>query len=164
MTVSLTVTSPPKRTQSPLTFQAEHSEAVPRRAALARSAAACSAGQASPSPPPQRPSAPAPPARARGSGQPCDSRKPLPNPRRSGRALTPPSLRCFTPRNQPGSSWKGRGAGGSSHCPQSPVENRARGSPFVCLSLSIFHCSRWSSSCGQQGKKEITGFSCTVCY
>lgn len=64
MTFSLTVTSPPKRTQSPLTFQAEHSEAVPRRAALARSAAACSTGQASPSPPPQRPSAP-----CQGAGQ-----------------------------------------------------------------------------------------------
>lgn len=163
MTVSLTVTSPPKRTQSPLTFQAEHSEAVPRRAALAAQQPAAPGKRL----PAHLPSAPAPQRPLPGRGAAASPATPgshCPIPGFLGERWHLPLERCFTPRNQPGSSWKVRGAGGSSHCPQSPVENRAGGSPFVCLSLSIFHCRRWSSSCGQQGKKEISGFSCTVCY
>lgn len=77
--IFLTVTSPPQWARSPLTFQAEHSEAVPWGASVPRASAGCSASTAV-SQPTSQPALP----RAGQSASAWDYRKPLPNPQLSG--------------------------------------------------------------------------------
>ena len=80
MAIFVTRTSPPKRTQSPLTFQTEHAEAVPWRGWCSAADAACGARHSCL--PAHLPSAHCQRARQRASA--CDYRKPLPNPQLSG--------------------------------------------------------------------------------
>lgn len=159
MTIFLTRPSPPIRTQSPLTFQAEHCEAVPWRGCALRRAACSARHSCLP--------AHLPSAHCQSSGQPasaCDYRKPLPNPQLSGWAAdTSLSLRrCFTPQNQPGSSWKVRGTGGKQCGSQSPRENNARASPLVCWSqfpLQQMQQLMWST---RQNRNHWILFNCLL--
>lgn len=150
MAIFVTRTSPPKRTQAPSPFRQNMlKQSHGGAGALPAADEACSARHSCL--PAHLPSAHC--QRERGSRPaPAITGSHCPIPSFLGWAVdTSLSLRgCFTPQDQPGSAWKVRGAGVSSHCSESPVENSARASPFVCLAISIFHCSRWNSSCDQQ--------------
>lgn len=158
----LTVASPPQRAEAPSPFRQNilrqfHEGPVfhgPVRAAVL--------AQLSPSPPPsphcqERGSQPAPGI----TGSHC----PIPSFLGWAADTSLSFIRSFTPWNQPGSSWKVRGAGGRA-VDVRVVQCGAAREParLFLLSLSIFHCSRWSTSRDPQHKKEITRFGFPVCY
>lgn len=158
----LTVASPPQRARSPLTFQAEHSEAVPWGASVPRAGAGCSASTAV-SQPTSQPALP-------GAGQSAsawDYRKPLPNPQLSGLSCwhLPIFHTEFHTLESARIILESEGSRGRA-VDVRVVQCGAAREParLFLLSLSIFHCSRWSTSRDPQHKKEITRFGFPVCY
>lgn len=104
------------------------------------------------------------------TGQPAsagDYRKPLPNPQLSG--LSCWHLPIFHGEFHTVESariiWESEGGRKvGSGCSCGPVPGSARAGFSLPLSLSISHCSRWSTSRDQQHKKETPRFGFTVCY
>lgn len=135
MIVFPTETLPPRWTQSPLTFEAEHSEAVPWGAGTLPSHGGCSARHSC-----LPAHLPTFTARERGS-QPATvitgSHCPIPGFLGWAADTSLSLIRCFTPWNQPGSSWRVRGAGAErSLFTQSSADPR-QGKP-ICLSYQHF--------------------------
>lgn len=128
---------PPKWARSPLTFQAEHSAAVPWRGRALRPAVGCSARHSC---------LPAHLLRVhcQRAGQPasaCYYSKPLPNPQLSGLRCgrLPIAPRLFhTLESAQDHPERGREPGVSGHCSHGPVQSSTRASPFVCAYLSAF--------------------------
>lgn len=98
----------------------------------------------------------------------CYYRKPLPNPQPSGLGcwhlpISPPLFHTMESAGEPLGIGRGAGRQQSLFILSNPDQHQDK--PIcLCLSLSIFHCSRCSSSRDQQYKKEITRCSWTVCY
>lgn len=146
--------------QSPLTFQAEHSSAVPWRGWCSGSLWPAVLGTAVSHPPPQQP----PPEN---SGQPasaCYYRKPLPNPSFLARLLTPPYLSVIShqePVQDPLERQRSPGSAVSVH-PDQCCPGIQRASPCVCGYLSVLSIAE-DETLRVINSTEITGFGLTAC-
>lgn len=165
MTIFPTVTSPPKGTQSPLTFQAEHSEAVPWRGWGCAVGWSCRARHSC---------LPAhlPGTHCQRAGQPAsawDHRKPLPNPQLSGLSCwhLPISHTLFHTIKSARIILESEGRGSE----QSSLFLQSRGGwsedKSTCLSsLAAFSMAADGAPhvTNNTHTKAITGLSLTVCY
>lgn len=168
MTIFLTVTSPPQWTQSPLTFQAEHSEAVPWTGWWSAVGCGCSARHSCL--PAHLPSTHCQSASQRASGA-ASQRLWLQEATAQSLAfwaelLTPPYLSYVVSHHRISQDHLGKSGEGEWAVAVHNVQWRTAQRQAHLLVLSVFSTAADGAPhvINDEKRKEIAGFCLTVCY